>query len=50
MIEAGCDWIDILFNGGGIATGVIAGIVAALVQLLTKTSRSKNGLRTMKTQ
>ena len=34
MIEAGCDWIDILFNGGGIATGVIAGIVAALVQLL----------------
>ena len=34
MIEAGRDWIDILFNGGGIATGVIAGIVAALVQLL----------------
>lgn len=28
------NWIELLFNGGGIATGVIAGIVAALVQLL----------------
>lgn len=27
------NWIELLFNGGGIATGVIAGIVAALVQL-----------------
>lgn len=28
------NWIELLFNGGGIATGVIAGIVAALVQFL----------------
>ena len=28
------EWIELLFNGGGIATGIIAGIVAALVQLL----------------
>ena len=27
-------WIELLFNGGGIATGVIAGIVAAFVQFL----------------
>jgi len=27
-------WIELLFNGGGIATGVIAGIVSALVQFL----------------
>lgn len=28
------NWIELLFNGGGIATGIIAGIVAALVQFL----------------
>ena len=28
------NWIELLFNGGGIATGVIAGFVAALVQFL----------------
>lgn len=28
------NWVELLFNGGGIATGVIAGIVAALVQFL----------------
>ena len=28
------NWIEILFNGGGIASGVIAGIVAAAVQFL----------------
>lgn len=27
-------WIELLCNGGGIATGVIAGIVAAFVQFL----------------
>lgn len=27
-------WIELLLNGGGIATGVIAGVVAASVQLL----------------
>lgn len=27
-------WIELLFNGGGIATGVIADIVAAIVQFL----------------
>lgn len=27
-------WIELLFNGGGIASGIIAGIVAALVQFL----------------
>lgn len=27
-------WIELLFNGGGIATGVSAGIVAAFVQFL----------------
>lgn len=28
------NWIELLFDGGGIATGLIAGIVAALVQFL----------------
>ncbi|MFG6325746.1 MAG: hypothetical protein K1W00_02740 [Lachnospiraceae bacterium] len=28
------NWIELLFNGAGIATGIIAGVVAALVQLL----------------
>lgn len=28
------NWVDLLFNGGGIASGIIAGIVAAFVQLL----------------
>ena len=28
------NWIELLFNGGGIATGVIAGLVAASVQFL----------------
>lgn len=28
------NWVELLFNGGGILTGVIAGIVAALVQFL----------------
>lgn len=27
-------WIELLFNGGGIATGVVAGIIAAVVQFL----------------
>lgn len=43
-------WIELLFNGGGIATGVIAGIIAAVVQFLishfehifiTKTKKSE---------
>lgn len=43
-------WIELLFNGGGIATGVIAGIIAGVVQFLishfehifiTKTKKSE---------